>query len=460
MVTCAAVAVAALLSGAGAVGLVRGAYDAQARTVLRQQAELVAQVLERPATAQAARPGRPLGRLLAGTGTTLVRVRADGRSVGAPAPGVPQLDPADRAAAARGQILSADRTLSGQRYLVEVQPVADDGGVVLLQRAAEARSGDREVLRRLGIALLLGLLAAVALAVLLSRRLARPLVRAAGAAERLALGERDLRVPVEGPVEVAGVARGLNALSEALAVSERRQAQFLLSVSHELRTPLTAVRGFAEALEDGVTSGPVETARAGAVIRAESQRLERLVSDLLDLARLGADDFRLDFVPTDLRALVQEAGRVWQARGNAVGVPVTAELPDVPVLVDTDPVRLRQVIDGLAENALRATPAGGPLVLSLRTVVSGAVASDAAPAGIVTARLQVRDGGAGLTDDDLAVAFERAVLHERYRGERRGGTGVGLALVDGLVRRLGGTVTAGHAPEGGAAFTVDLPQPP
>jgi len=449
LMTCLAVAVAAALSGLAAVGLVRGAYDAQATTVLRQEAALVARLLERPATAQSARPGRPVGRLLAGTGVRVLRVEADGtvtepRSGGGPPRERLLLTGGDVATVAAGQELSGSRTLGGQRYLLEAQPVGTGGGVVLLQRAADARAGDRGVLRRLGIALVLGLLAAAGLGVLLARRLARPLVRAAAGARRLATGDRDLRLPADGPAEVADVARSLNALAGALAVSEGRQAQFLVSVSHELRTPLTAVRGFAEALEDGVLHEPAEVAAAGATVRAEAERLERLVSDLLDLARLGAEDFRLELVQTDLRALVGEAARVWQRRGSEVGVGVTVELPPAAVPAWTDPARLRQVLDGLAENALRITPAGAPLVLALEARGD-------------SARLQVRDGGPGLTDSDLAVAFERSVLHARYRGVRRVGTGVGLALVAGLVARLGGSVAAGRAREGGAAFTVDLP---
>jgi two-component system sensor histidine kinase BaeS len=109
----------------------------------------------------------------------------------------------------------------------------------------------------------------------------------------------------------------------------------------------------------------------------------------------------------------------------------------------TDPGRIRQVVDGLCENALRVVPPGGALVLAAR----------AADRAVV----EVRDGGPGLTDDDLAVAFQRGVLHRRYQGARVGSSGLGLALAARLVARLGGDIDAGHAPEGGARFTVALP---
>src|SRR5439155_4419868 len=173
---------------------------------------------------------------------------------------------------------------------------------------------------------------------------------------------------------------------------------------------------------------------AGRTILAESRQLERLVSDLLDLARLGAADFRIDIAQVDLTSLVQDAAGVWRARCEAEGVPFRAELPAYPVYVETDPTRVRQIIDGLAENALRVTPAGRLIVFALHEEPSGAV-------------LQVRDGGPGLTPEDLAVAFERGALYQRYRGVRRVGTGLGLALVHGLAGRLGGSASAGRAPE-------------
>ena len=440
---CAVAAVAVALAGLLALGLVRHSYDGQARATLHREAGLVAELAA--SRASTTRPSRPVGLLLTNTGVELVRVNAKGRRVGAFG-----IDAADLAAARAGQTLSVPRTIGGRRYLVEVAPVGDDGGAVLAQRTSDAVAVTRTVLRRFLLALMVGLACAALFGAFLARRISRPLVHAAAAAHRLSAGERDIRLRPDGPAEVADVADSLNLLAGALATSEGRQRQFLLSISHELRTPLTAIRGFAEAVADGVTVGDAATS-AGGIIVAEADRLQRLVSDLLDLARLGADDFRLDVVQVDLTALLADAAAVWSGRCAAVGVGFSAQLPSAPVVVHTDPTRIRQVVDGLAENALRVTPAGAPIVLSLE--LSGGVGG-AAP---VVALVAVRDGGPGLTAEDLPVAFDRSVLYERYRGVRQVGTGVGLALVGALVARLGGTVVAGHAPEGGAAFTVALP---
>ncbi len=441
---CSAVAAAVVLAGLIALGLIRHSYDGQARATLHREAGLIAELASRPATT---RPKQPVGRLLAKTGVELVRINAKGRRL----VGTFALDAADVSAAQAGQTLSETRTIAGHRYLVEVAPVEGDGGVVLAQKSSVAVSVTRQVLRRFLGALAIGLVFAALLGAWLARRISRPLVHAAAAAHRLAAGERDVRLRPDGPAEVADVADSLNTLAAALATSEGRQRQFLLSVSHELRTPLTAIHGFAEAIADQVAVGDEATA-AGETIVRESHRLQRLVSDLLDLARLGADDFRLDVAEVDLQALLVDAADVWSARCAAVGVVFAAELPPAPVFVRTDPTRIRQVVDGLAENALRVTPAGAPIVLSLG--LSAEAGADGRPAEAVIA---LRDGGPGLTEDDLAVAFDRSVLYERYRGVRQVGTGVGLALVGALVGRLGGSVVAGHSAEGGAAFTVRLP---
>jgi two-component system, OmpR family, sensor kinase len=176
----------------------------------------------------------------------------------------------------------------------------------------------------------------------------------------------------------------------------------------------------------------------------ESRRLGRLVADLLDLARLDAQDVRIEFAAVDLRDIANSAAQVWSARCAAERVPFVLESPPGPVFVRTDAARVRQLLDGLLDNALRMTPAGRPIVLAVR--------ADQRGLGV-----EVRDAGPGLTEADLAVAFERSVLYERYRGVRQVGTGLGLAIVGRLAVRLGGMAEAGHAPEGGARFTVFLP---
>ncbi|BCY13889.1 sensor histidine kinase KdpD [Actinoplanes sp. L3-i22] len=316
-----------------------------------------------------------------------------------------------------------------------------DAGVVLTRPASFGLG--LQVLGSVWWALLAGLLGGVLAGALLARFVTKPIELAAAAAGRLAAGDRSVRIARHGPAEAVHLAEAVNQLAAALQTSEGRERDFLLSVSHELRTPLATIRGYAEALADGVV-GADGAPQAGATMMAEADRLDRLISDLLVLSRLEAADLPLDVVSVDLTELVRDAGTAWSARCAPDGPSLSVELPDTPVTVATDPGRIRQVLDGLCENALRVVPAGAPLVLAVRAGESGGV-------------VEVRDGGPGFTDDDLAVAFERGALNRRYRGIRKVGSGLGLALAARLVGRLGGRIAAGHAPEGGAMFTVELP---
>ncbi|HEY6798565.1 MAG TPA: HAMP domain-containing sensor histidine kinase [Kineosporiaceae bacterium] len=339
------------------------------------------------------------------------------------------------------------RSVAGKEWLIAARPTTD-GRVALLARqvAAAGRLTPAQQRRALlggGLGLVGGVLAGLAVALSITR----PLGRLAGAARRMSAGERRLAVPAEGPAEVAAVADALGTLSRALAASEERQRRFLLAVSHELRTPLTAVVGYAEALQDGATP-PAEVPRAASVIVTESARLQRRVEDLLALARLEADDFRLEPAPADVGALVRAAAAAWAPRGSAAGVVLSVDVPASGPVVVTDGERVRQVVDVLVDNALKVVTAGCPLILACRGTPDGG------------ARVEVRDGGPGLAPEDLAVAFERGRLTERYRGRRPVGSGVGLALVGELARRMGGSAHAAAAPEGGVAFSVCLPPAP
>ena len=332
--------------------------------------------------------------------------------------------------------------IDGRLMLVEGRPLpGKKGSGILLAERAVTGLGSVALLRGLWWALLAGLAAGAVAGVLLARRLARPIRHAAAAAVRLSAGDRTVRVPPEPPAEVEELAHALNGLAAALATSEGRQRDFLLSVSHELRTPLTTIKGYAEALSDGVIA-PDGVPRAGRTVLTEAENLERLVGDLLSLARLDAVDFPVSILPVDLVDVLGDAARAWIARCPALRV----EVPGEPVVVATDPGRVRQVVDGLMDNALRVVPADAPVVLAVRP---------ADPAGFAT--VEVRDGGPGFSDADLALVFQRGAMSERYQGVRKVGSGLGLALAHGLVRRLGGTIEAGHAPEGGARFTVRLP---
>ena len=357
---------------------------------------------------------------------------------------------ADVDRARQGSTGTVERTVGGRRWMIGWAPSARRVALV-----AEPLTTPTWLTRRQGLDVALMALASLlggALAgLLLARGVTRPLARLADAAHRLGAGQRRLELPTDGPREVAEVSAALDSLSQALVRSEDRQRRFLLAVSHELRTPLTAVTGYAEAMADGDIAGD-QVPAAAAVIREEAGRLRRRVEDLLALARLEADDFTVTTAPVDLGQVVRAAAAAALPRARAAGVQLQVQLPPSGPMVTTDGERVRQAVDALCDNALRVLPTGAPLVLA---------AFPAAPAAVDGGRpvvvVQVRDGGPGLSASDLAVAFERGVLTERYRGERPVGSGLGLALVGELARRLGGRAVAEEAPEGGVSFSLVLP---
>lgn len=444
LVMAAVAAIAVLIAALVAWPLLRAAADSTARQTLARTADLTAELLQRSSPTGLG-PSAPRGGVNSRLAALLAPQQVSAYLVTSGADVERPLRADDVADVTSGRDVSDRRSgLAGANY-VEGRPVAAGLGVLLVQPATVAGDLSTPALSRLGVALLLGLSVAVMAGYWLARRITRPLAEAAAAANAMTSGQRDVRVDPQGPQEVADIGIALNRLAAALADSEGRQREFFLTVSHELRTPLTSVKGYAEALADGVVP-PGDVASVGGVVRSEADHLDRLVADLLDLARLGAVDVAVQPVDTDLAAVAADAAAVWGDRAGRVGVRFVDETDRTPRPVRTDPVRVRQIIDNLMENALRITGAGNPVALRI-------AAGPAAGQFLV----EVRDGGPGLSEDDITVAFEPGELHARYRGVRKVGSGVGLALVARLAERLGGQAKAGSAPEGGAAFLVVLP---
>jgi len=281
-----------------------------------------------------------------------------------------------------------------------------------------------------------GLLAALA-AFLLARRISRPVDRVAAAARTLTGGTHPEPVPVEGATEIATLAVAFNELAAQLRQAQEAERSFLLSVSHELKTPLTAIRGYAEAVEDGA----VDPREAAATVAFEARRLERLVHDLLDLARMHRTDFSVHNAEIDLSEVAEDAVRRYQQQAENFGVTLHA-VGDAPAPAIGDADRVLQVVSNLVENALRLTPPDG----EVRVVTAPGV-------------LRVEDTGPGLADEDTEHAFERFYLHERYGRERRVGTGLGLAIVKELTQAMGGSVDVDSLPGRLTVFTVRLRVP-
>lgn len=281
------------------------------------------------------------------------------------------------------------------------------------------------------------IIAAFGVADRLGRRIVRPLEAAQEVTARIAGGDLDARVP-EPPgadAELAALARSVNAMAESLQRSRGLERQFLMSVSHDLRTPLTSIRGFAEAISDGAVT---DTARAAGIITTEARRLERLVRDLLELAKLDARRFSLDMRPVPLGEVVADTAEGFLPAAEELGLALTVETEAASVVADAD--RLAQVVANLVENALAFA------TTEVRVGVAG---------GVGEASVWVSDDGPGIPAEELPHVFERLHSSGRLPG-RPVGSGLGLAIVWELVTAMGGAVRAERAPGTGTRMVVSL----
>ncbi len=503
LIAMAAIAVGVLVvTGVTTVALARRGAEQTAINHLEDQAPQVAQQLRALARAIRGRdfngrPTAPISRLVTSvlrvTNGTVVTVSADGSmTVGAnalvgsgSAPGDPVSTnggslPSQRRARLRQRLASTTTTapggpasevpatdlpagltladldaptlLAGSRQsgyvdglaFVAEPIVATGDGTAVLVLTEQIDSG--AVSRARGFFLIGGALALVAAFVVsyfLARRLTRPLAAMGVTASAIAGGDLGARVDLgqRTDVELADLARTLNGMAGQLEEARHAERAFLLSVSHDLRTPLTSIRGFAEALTDGTIPATEEQQRAGAVIAAEANRLERLVADLLDLARLDAHQFSLSLRQFDLAATVRTAVDAFDPAAADLGIALTVAVPE-HLEATGDPERVAQVVANLVENALKYARVG--------------IAVEVATPDDATVVLEVRDDGPGIDPVEQHRVFERLYVSRTTPG-RSVGTGLGLAIVGELAHAMGGEATAEPAATPGATFRVRLP---
>lgn len=395
--------------------LTRRASDRQVLQDVSQQADLIAE-RERVALL-------PLGHL---ESLRSFLGRQKERAVVAPlAATSPYLDAGAVAALRRTRAADGTVEVDGKDWYFAARPVAGKALVLLRPRVVGAAAW-RPYIEGLLIAAAAAAVLAAGASLLLARRIARPLRRVAEASRRLASGSHPGAVPVEGAAELASLARSFNEMADQLEHARDAERAFLLSVSHELKTPLTAVIGYAEGLADG----KVDVEEAARTIAREAERLDRLVHDVLDLARMNRHEFSVRREPVDLVEVTQECLR----RYEGFGVELTVDAPG-PAAALGDADRVLQALSNLVENAIR---------------VGGRVRIEAAP-GL----LAVEDDGPGLQADELPYAFDRFFLHGRYAGTRPVGTGLGLAIVRQLAEAMGGSAEVESEP-GRTRFTLRL----
>ncbi|MEE6259057.1 sensor histidine kinase [Plantactinospora sonchi] len=278
---------------------------------------------------------------------------------------------------------------------------------------------------------------------LLSHRVLRPIGTLTAASQRLGRGDLTSRVPVEGNDELASLARAFNRMADSLQRGEERQRRLVADVAHELRTPLANLRGYLEALSDGVIDPDPELF---ASLHEEAVLQQRIVDDLQDLALAEAGSLAYHRTVVDLAELLETCRTAHRAGADAAGVSLTVSAGPLPP-VYADPDRMRQVLGNLVTNALRATGRGGTITLTAEHDGDSAV-------------LRVADTGSGIAPEALPYVFDRFWRADSARGRKTGGSGLGLAIVRQIITDHGGVIRVASEPGVGTTFTITLPVGP
>ena len=296
--------------------------------------------------------------------------------------------------------------------------------------------------RSVGTATALALVAGVATVLLWVRaRVLRPLFRLADAMRRFGAGERKTRAAEEGPAELLAVARTFNEMASALERQREAQLAFLAGIGHDLVNPLSALRlNVALVSPDRPLPGENDVRAVFGRLERQVEKLRRMISDLLDAARVETGQLSLELHPCELKDLVAEV--VEHYRQAAPDHPIAVSLPPEPVPVRCDPLRIEQVLSNLVGNAIKYSPAGTP--------VEVAVSQDDGRATVT-----VTDHGVGVAPEDRPHLFEAFRRGSRARGIA--GLGLGLAVARRIVEAHGGRIELDSAPTAGSIFHLILP---
>jgi signal transduction histidine kinase len=363
-----------------------------------------------------------------------------------------QLAQSEVQAALRGEEAHAVRIdpRSGRRTLFVAAPIRQGdrllGFVRLAHPLDEITTAIWALLLRLVALGLLALGIASLLGVWIARRLVRPLQTLEQASLAIAAGNLDQEVPVETCDELGALARAFNTMARELGHMVAQQRLFVANASHELRTPLTNIKLRSEALLSGVDEPEVRR-RYLAEIDAETERLGRLASALLDLSLLDATSRSQTGEPVDVLPAIHRAISSVQMPAAQKAITVTTNLPEPLPLLAVWPEHLEAILVNLLDNAVKYTPSGGEISLSTRVADNGV-------------QIWVRDNGIGIPPHDLPHVFDRFYRVDKARSRRAGqGAGLGLAIVKTLVEQNGGAIQVESRPGEGTVFSLLFPIP-
>ena len=285
-------------------------------------------------------------------------------------------------------------------------------------------------------------IAGLLIVTLFTRETLSPIRNLTGAARRLGGGDLSYRVPSNRKDEVGELARTFNEMATALERAEANRRTMTADIAHELRTPLTNIRGYIEAIRDGVLAPDAPTIET---LHQQTIHLSRLVEDLRILSIAEAAALRLDLQPEDVATIARDTVNSFKPRAAEFGIAIEFDSVDGLPKVNADRTRIGQVIANLVENGLTHTPKGGSVTVSVKQSTAGAV------------QLAVKDTGRGIPADMLPRVFDQFYRVDKSRSRSTGGAGIGLTIVRKLVEAHGGTVRVESKPGEGAKFVVTLP---
>jgi signal transduction histidine kinase len=336
-----------------------------------------------------------------------------------------------------------DRKLLAAAHPVKLEQGTDPfGWLIVAKPTAELREQWLTLVGRLILALAVGIALAGALFYWLSRRLTEPVLALARATDDVAAGRYDVEIPVaRGSDEVSLLTNRFRGMVAQLAEAEQLKRSFLMSVSHELRTPLTAIRGHVEAIREGIITEPEQVRGSLDIVATETDRLERLVGDVLDLAKLQAHRFTVRHEEVDLNRVLDHAYGAFAEEARRREIDYRLATGVEPPVIVSDGDRVLQVITNLLSNAFRWTPNGGRIELSL-----------GADNGLV--RVDVLDTGPGVPPE------ERARIFDAFVSQDANGTGLGLPIARELAVALGGRIELQSELGSGSRFRLVLPLVP
>jgi signal transduction histidine kinase len=352
------------------------------------------------------------------------------------------------AQAMRGESASAIRWVGNQRVLYAAAPIQDgDGsvtGLVYLATPLPAGGLPSSLVLELAGAGLAAVALAFAAGSLISRRISRPVEAIAQAAAAVSAGNLGEQISTQSDIsELNGLARAFNTMTASLCQSDQAKSSFVADVTHELRTPLTVIKGTIETLEDGAIEDVEGRSALLASMQRETDRLIRLVNDLLVLTRADAGMLRLNLQPIDLGDLARSRCEHFFALASRREVQFcVTDTGQALVMADVD--RLAQVLDNILDNALRYSPDGTTVRVEIGC-------------GSGLCQCEVSDCGPGIAKEHVPYIFERFYRVEPSRDRQSGGAGLGLAIARSLVLAQGGDISASSADGGGTTIRFSLP---